>query len=146
MGGLDDLLPDDADTSSSSSPGSKSSSSEPEYVERFSSSKGTKQFTEERWEEVKKEIRDKTPFTVEEVKNMESKARHDVLHEISISSLHDKEPDELEHGSDVLCNVCGNDCSTTFVEIEGEKFCIQHPAIQVAQSLDKELQGKANEE
>ena len=146
MGGLDDLLPDDADTSGRSSSRSRSTSSEPEYAKEFSSSKGTKRFTEERWEEIKREIRDKTEFSVGEVESMKSDKRHDVLHEVSISSQHDHDPEELDYGSETLCAVCGNDCSDSFVEFEGETVCIQHPAIQVAKALGKEPQGKINED
>lgn len=137
--GLDDVLPDDADTSGSSSSRSRSTSSEKEYAEEFHSDKGVKKYTEERWEEIKQEIREKFEYTVNEVKNMQSEKRHDVLHEAAVSSDNDHNPEELEHGTDITCSVCGKDCSYGYVELEDETFCTNHPAIQVAKSLGKEM-------
>lgn len=139
MGGLDDLIPDDADTSSSSRSRSRSTSSEEEYVKEFNSDKGTKRFSEERWEEVKEEIRDKSKFTVGEVESLPASKRHDVLHEMAISSDNDYDPDDLEYGSEVTCAVCGKDCSYSHVILEGEEFCIHHPVAKVAKALDKEV-------
>lgn len=146
MGGLNDLIPDDADTSGRSSSRSKSTSSGPEYVKEFGSKLGTKKFTEERWKEIKQEIRRKTEYSVGEVESLPAEERHEVLHELGISSNVDLDPKELEHGSDTLCVVCGNDCSDSYVPIQGNPVCINHPAIQIAKALDIEPQGKVNED
>lgn len=145
MGGLDDLLPDDADTSGRSSSRSRSTSSEPEYVKEFTSSNGRKRYTEERWEEIKQEIRNKTEYSVGEVESLPSDERHEVLHELGVSSKYDHDPEELDSGSDTLCIVCGNDCSDSHVIFDDETVCINHPAIQVAKALGQDPQGKINE-
>lgn len=141
MGGLDDLLPDDADTSSSSRSRSRSgsTSSEQEYVVEFDSDKGTKRFSEERWEEIKQEIRDNFQYTVGEVKSLPAKKRHDVLHEVAISSDDDRDPEDLEYTTDTTCSLCGKDCSYSYVEFDNEQFCINHPVIQVARELGKNV-------
>lgn len=145
MGGLDDLLPDDADTSGRSSSRS-STSSGPEYVKEFHTNSGkVKKFTEERWEDIKREIRDKSEYTVGEVESMEADKRHEVLHELAISSEHDKDPDELEHGSDVLCAACGADCSRSYTVIRGEEFCLHHPIAQAVKETDLRKEGKDHE-
>lgn len=139
MGGLDDLLPDDADTSRSSRSRSKSASSEQEIVKSFSSEKGTKKFTEERWEELKQEIIDNFEYSPGEVISLPAKKRHEVLHEAAIASDSDYDPDDLEHLSDTTCTICEKDCSYGYIEFDGKPFCTHHPIIQVAKELDKEV-------
>lgn len=140
MGGLDDLLPDDADTSGRSSSRSKSTSSDTEYAKEFSSKKGTKKFTEEKWEKMRDEINRKFKYTANEVESLPAEKRHDVLHEAAKSVEADKAPDELEYGTDVTCAVCEADCSYDYIELHGEEFCYHHPLIQVANELGIETQ------
>lgn len=137
--GLDDLIPDDVDTSGSSRGKQDSGSqTETEYVETFSCGKGTKKFTEEQWEKVKNVVRSEYSFTVGELISKKAEERHDLLHEIAIKATSDREP-ETDNTSDVRCAVCGNDCSDMYVVIEGEKVHIQHNAAQMAEELDLEV-------
>lgn len=140
MGGLDDLIPDDADTSSTSRSQSGSSSSQQEFIKTFSSANGTKKFTEERWDEIKEVIREDMEFTVGEVETMQASERHKVLHEAAMASNSDYDPEELEYGTDLTCFICDKDCSYSYVELEDEPFCINHTAAQVAKALGKEVQ------
>jgi len=144
MGGLQELLPDDANTSSSSSSQSTSNSSEADVVREFHSDKGTKRFTEKRWNEVKQEIIHKSEYSVGEVETLPADKRFDVLHEMSLAADDDRTPDELEHGTDVTCQLCGTDCSYSYVPLDGETFCYHHPLIQVADELGIELEGTDN--
>jgi len=146
MGGLDDLIPDDADTSSSSSSSSGGGGlDEPEYAEVFESKKGTKKFTEEQWEEIKKVIRRETDYvSVGEVKSLPAQKRHVVLHELAIEALVEDADGDISR-TDFRCPICGDDCTTSYVVIEGEEVHPYHTIAQLAKELGKETKSKNNE-
>lgn len=138
--GIDDLIPDDSNPQSRRG-GQKSSSSEDskEYVQEFHSDKGVKKFDEEDWENIKSFIRQKTKYSVNEVVNMESERRHDVIHDIAIKAYAGSDDVQEEHKPTQLCAVCGNDCTSAYIEIEGEAFHEMHNVMEVAEALDKEI-------
>lgn len=140
MGGLDELIPDDANTSGRSrSSSSRSSSSSNNYVQTFSSKAGEKKFTEEKWNEIRRVISRQMEYSVEEVKNMQSEKRHEVLHEAALATEREDEDVNKEYRSSVTCTVCGNDCSDAYVVIEDVKVHVRHTVGQLAAALDKEI-------
>jgi len=140
--GLEELIPDNATTSSSSS---RRGSTQRNYIVEFNSPLGTKKFSEEKWKEIKDVISKDTEYTVEEVKNLQSEERHRVLHDVAQTATKKKKITELDVLSETRCTVCGDDCSTSYVEIHGEKTHIHHTIGQLVEELELELNGKANE-
>lgn len=147
MGGLDDLIPDDADTSSSSSSGGggRGGLDQPDYVEVFESKKGTKKYTEEQWEEIKKVIRRETDYvSVGEVKSLPAQRRHVVLHELAIEALVEDADGDISR-SQFRCSICGDDCTRAYVVIEGEEVHPHHTIGQLAEELDIETESRTDE-
>ena len=139
--GIDDLIPEDADPPKRGGGNTAQQSGQDgkEYVQQFHSDLGVKKFTEEQWDEIKKEIRAEYPYVVNEVCNMEAEKRHNVIHEIALSALTEDTPDR-NYTTDIRCVVCGNDCSHGYIEIEGKPVHEMHNAMQIADALDKEVQ------
>jgi hypothetical protein len=138
--GLDELLPDDEEVSSSSSSSSTSGSDEDdevEYVETFSSDKGTKKYTEEQWEKMEEVIRQETEYTVGGAKNLPAEKRHDVMHEVALIATSDYEAEEAENTTDKRCVVCGNACSRDYVKLEGHRVHVMHNVAQVGEAIDE---------
>lgn len=140
--GLDDIIPDDSNSSSRSSPSSTSGSDGPEIVREIGGGEYQKRFTEEQWEKVKRVIRSKMDYSVDAVLNMRSEERYEVLHEAVTYNPDVEEGVSEEHKTTLDCYHCGNDCSGGYVELEGERFCMQHPAAQVAKALGKSIKDR----
>jgi len=138
---LDDLLPDGIDRNSSSSRSSSSSSGkggkndEPEYhIKVIGPNDKAKYFDEERWEKVKKFITDHTKYTVNQVmNNLPAHKRYKIVHQAATTN-----PDSLDESfrTETTCYICGKDCGSSGVEIEGEDFCVHHTAAQIRSELD----------
>lgn len=134
--GLDDLLPDEANTRSTSSTRDQSSSSEKEYAVDVGSGRHRKAFTEEQWEKVKRVLTQEFGKKPNVVLNSPARERYEILHEAITFSEGEKEEGELENRSDTRCGVCGSACDLTAVEIGGEYFHPHHTAGQVAMELN----------
>lgn len=135
--GLDDLIPDDVDESTSRVPRDKEKTeAKDDIVESFGKEPYRKEFTEEQWEKVKRVITTEFGMTVGEVVNSPNQERYELLHEAIMFSESDKDSGESENSSTTRCYYCGNACDDTNVVIEGEKFCVHHTAAQVAATLN----------
>lgn len=132
--GLDDVIDTD-DSSSSSSSRTRSDSSSEDLI-TIGSPPNEKKFKEEKWEEVKKIIRNKMEYSVNEVKHLPSGKRYEVLHEAATWDEEELTEKQEELKSDTNCIVCGRDCSKSGVELEGEMVCVNHPAAKVAKHLE----------
>jgi len=131
--GLKDIegVDDNASSSSSRSRGGSSKQEDDGPFISFSCKQGEKAFTEERWDEIRTIISQEMEHTVGEVKTMPAEKRHKVLHEAATWT--DDGPDEdSDLYSHDRCALCGNSLSAGFAEFEGEAFCIQHTAGQLA--------------
>lgn len=142
--GLDEIIPDHADTSSTSS-STHNVSSQQKIVKEFGSSLGTKKFTEEMWEQIITFIRQETEYTVAEIENMRAEERHRKLHDISQAATSETSLNNAEIISDTRCIICDDDCSDSYVEIEGEKMHIHHTIGQAASELELAKQGTIHE-
>lgn len=140
--GLDDLVPDGAETSSSRGGGGGRNKKPPEEQEDkvvIGNEPNRKVFTEEKWEEVQRVIVNDFGMQVNEVKNKPASERYEILHEAALkASEQSYEPDEdLEE--DRVCLVCGDAATDdTSVEIEGEMVHIHHTAAKIAKELNDE--------
>lgn len=133
--GVDDLIPDELESSSSSGGSSKKDSSEDQLHKVIGSGKQKKGFTEEQWEGVKKVIARETEYTVNEVLHMPAQKRYDILHECALEATSEESTLPDDYRSEIRCYECGNDCSSGYVELEGKDFCVQHTAGQIAVAL-----------
>lgn len=139
--GVDDLLPDDRDTSSSSSSSSNTQSQESkEYEIVITSGDKEKKFTSEEWDKIQDTIRQEMEYSVGEVMKMADHKKYEVIHEAAIITNTERKSEDLEHKTDNRCAVCGNACSVDYIVIDGERVHIMHNVAQVAESLDKEIQ------
>jgi len=141
--GLDELLPEGVDkdksrSKSKSSSGRKRTSnknSEPDYYKKVTGPNDkVKYFDEEMWEQVKQFIIDHTRYTVGEVtSNLPAHKRYKIVHQAATTN-----PDSLDDGfrPKTTCYICGKDCTSSGVEIEGEDFCVHHTAAQIRKELD----------
>lgn len=134
--GLEDLTPDDSNTSSRSSTNrTNSQPDEDEYHKVIGNPPHQKCFTEERWEEVKQEIHNNFEKTVNEILNSPAKKRYEMLHEAAMASGGELDDDEREFEAKTRCAFCGKSCPSGGVEIDGEVFHTSHTAAQVADEL-----------
>ena len=140
--GLGDLpTVDDDDDGDSGSPDSQrrntQSESEDESIVEIGSGSNKKSFSEEKWEGVKGVIRDETEYTPNEVKNLPSRKRYKILHEVALVHDGESKRKNLPSFSTQRCASCGVDVTSIGVEIAGESFCPQHPASKVAKELNQ---------
>lgn len=145
--GLDDLLPEGADkSSSSSSSGRKTASQSSEDEGRdihkeFGSGNLKKSFTEEQWEKVKRVVEEEFGLNINVVCNgYSAEKRYQVLHEAVMFD----DGDEADLPEVIECPICEADLDTSGVEIEGEQFCVHHTAGQIRSYLDGELEDDSN--
>lgn len=142
---LDEMLPDDADSSSSDSGSTSFTETKQDIHKEFHSNVGTKKFTEEKWEEMKKVIRRETEYTVNEVENMKAEDRHKVLHDVAQIAAGNMLANKAGISSNKRCGVCGDDCSDSYVLIDDTAVHIHHTVAMVAEELELKLRGKINE-
>lgn len=141
---LEDVLPDDNDTSSSSSSTRRRRRTPPEDDDDrvvIGSEPNRKVFSQEKWEEVQKVIRDEMEYSVNEVKHLPAQRRYEVLHEAATwnSDMLTDEQEELK--STKRCIICNKHCSDSCVEIAGHRVHIHHTAGQI----NKELKERSSE-
>lgn len=129
--GLDDLLPDDADTTSRSS----SQQSSKDYSVEVGSGSDEVKLTEEKWEGVKKILTEEFGLVPNEVLNKPSGERYEILTEAAQVHEGHQQADESEHRSGTRCYYCGKSCEGIEVEIGGELFCPHHTVAQIEKSL-----------
>lgn len=136
--GLEDLVPDEAKTSSSRSGRKKKSKKQEEGVVTIGSGEFEKTFEEERLERIRKVISQEMGYVPNEViNNFPAEERFEILHEAALIEAQEAEEDELEHTT-TRCDICGNAIRDSGVEISGLVVCTSHPAIQVAKELHGE--------
>lgn len=134
--GLDDLIPDEVEESTSGVPQSKSKKEDKdEIVKSFGKPPYRKEFKEEQWKKVKRVIREEFGKTVGGVVNSPNEERYELLHEAIMYVESDKDPGESDSSSETRCAYCGNACDDISVELEGKMFCVHHTAAQVESNL-----------
>lgn len=140
--GLDDLIPEkDRNTSGRSSSKKSNNTDDDEDDSAYKvigSPPNDKHFSEERWEKVKRVIREEFGMSVQKVlNNKPAKERYEILHEAALYNS-DAEEDS-EYRVEERCEICDvaakNEAGVT---INGVRFCIHHPAVQVKNVLDEE--------
>lgn len=143
--GLKDIV-DDASEESDSTQSRKSGSESYEHrqqkiKEEHHKVVGTppkqKAFSKEKWQDVKKYIRNHMSLTVNEILHSPADERHEMLHEAALGADGDLEEEDKNYPPEVKCAICGKDAEHSKVELEGETFHVHHSAGQVASELGK---------
>lgn len=130
----EDLVPDGEVDSGSSS----STQEEEKDLVVFSSAGNTKKFTQERWEEIKTALTRQLGYTVDDIEDMTSSERFEVIHEAALLSTNELDLSDSETAREYKCAICGSRMAEDVIsEIAGEYFCPNHPAAK----LDKHFNG-----
>lgn len=129
--GLDDLIPEGKeDTSSRGRRRTK-----PDTVS-FGSGNLKKEFTEERWEEVKSTLVNEMGLVPNEVvNNYPAQERFDALHEAALLSQQEITPEELKEQPD-KCYICGR-ANMGLIEVKGLDMCASHTVGELQEALDE---------
>lgn len=134
--GLEDLVPEDKRGSSRSS-SSSSRQKKKEDTVAFGGGRHRKEFTEERWEEVKSTLVNEMGLVPNEVvNNYSSEERFEVLHEAALLSQQETSLEELGR-SVKRCIVCGNAIGESGTELEEKPVHIHHTVGQVRSALNE---------
>lgn len=134
--GLDDLIPDEVDESTSRAPRqSKDDSSDDDIVKSFGEPPKRKKFTEDQWEHVKRVIREEFGMKVGTVVNSPPDQRYELLHEAAMTPASKIGEAESESSSSTRCHYCDKACDDAYVELEGKKFCVHHTVAQAETTL-----------
>lgn len=112
--GIDDMLPEDAGSSSKSkgkktggrSGKSKSVTEEYEYVE-IGNEPNKKMFRKKEWPQIKAKMEELTKYSVEEAKSLPSDKRFEVFHQVGLSSFTGMDRVDEEHKPNKYCSLCG---------------------------------------
>lgn len=138
--GLEDVTDQVKENYSQSSPSRGKSSSRPskEDLEQenhkvIGSPPHQKVFSEDKWEDVKKVLRDEMGKNVNRVLNMPAEKRHELLHEAALYS--DGDIEETEHQPEQRCPVCGKAAGDAAVEIGGVRIHVHHTAGQIESAI-----------
>lgn len=137
--GLDDIVPDDADTSSRGGRTDKKSPGErDDTVVVQGPGEKKKIFEEDDYEKVKKVIAEEMGLVPNKVLNNYTAAdRYDVFHEAAL--IVDSEMDSEENSyAKNRCEICGNATQDFGVELGGIVVCPQHSAAQIRKELDSQ--------
>lgn len=132
--GLEDLVPDDKKDTSSRS---RSRRSEPEE-DKVVIGKGRlkKEFTQERWKEVKESLQKEMGLVPNEVvNNYPAEERFETIHEAALLSLENKTAEELGIDQN-RCMICNSVMGESEVEIRGLSVCVHHTAGQIESYLN----------
>lgn len=134
--GLEDLVPEDKRGSSRSSSSSRRSKKEEDTVV-FGGGQYRKEFSKERWAEVKSTLVNEMGLVPNEVvNNYSAEERFEVLHEAALLSRKETSLEELGR-SVTRCIVCGNAIGESGTELEGKPVHIHHTVGQVRSSLNE---------
>lgn len=137
--GLDDLIPDEVDESTSRAPRqSGSEDSGEEIVKSFGDPPRRKEFTEDQWEHVKRVIREEFGMKVGTVVNSPPRERHEILHDAATTPASKIGESDSENSSSTRCYYCGKACDGAYVELEGKKFCVHHTVAQAETELNND--------
>jgi len=135
--GLEDLVPEDQRGSSRSSSSSSRSKKKKKDTVVFGGGQYRKEFTEERWQEVKRTLVNEMGLVPNEVtNNFSAEERFETLHEAAMLSRQETTLEELGR-SPSRCIVCGNAIGQSGTEVEGKPVHIHHTVGQVRSSLDE---------
>lgn len=135
--GLDDILPDDSSDThhSHSSPSESSTQSDPSH-HVIGSGDTSRSYIPTRWKKLKRVITREMGLSVEEVLEKPPEERNEILDHADNWYDDDFEQNTSAYRSTTRCTVCRQACDEHYVEINGEKFCVQHTAGQIARALD----------
>lgn len=129
--GLDDLVPDGKEDTSSRGRRRK----KPDTVS-FGSGNLKKEFTEERWEEVKSTLVNDMGLNPNEVvNNYSAQERFDTLHEAALLSQQEITEEELQEQPD-KCYICGKP-NAGLIEVKGLEMCANHTVGQLQEALNE---------
>lgn len=132
---VDDLLPDSS--GSDDSGGGGSTDSERDLI-TIGKPPYDKHFEPEHFEEIKEVMPSKLGYTVNEAKNLPADERYEVFHEAALIARSELDPEESETAKSEKCQICGSVLhEDATAVISGEKFCSDHPAIQVANHFEE---------
>lgn len=137
--GLDDVIDDQVPEEKRSGSRSGGSSSKEKQKVIIGSPPNQKEFTKDRWEEVKKAIVEELGYTTQEVlEEMPANKRYEVIHEAAlISSKEMSSADADTRPTTRDCDICGNMLRDEMeVDISGLKVHAHHTAAQVEKELD----------
>jgi len=134
--GLEDVIPDDVDTSSSSSSKREDTSPDKKY-KVIGSDPYKKKFTLEKWQEVKDVIRHEMGLNINEVlNNVSAEKRFDILHEAATYSTGELDREEMQNWSTERCIVCDRAADEVGVEIAGHTVCFHHTIAQLEEAIE----------
>lgn len=142
--GLDDLLPENAESKSSPGRTNRSSSStgnndqeQQQFHKVVGNPPNQKKFTEEQWEKVKRVVDREMGLNIQEVvNNTPAEKRYDILHEAILFDEGEVEAEEMDNYSDERCVICGNATGAHGAVISGESVHVHHTVGQLAKELD----------
>lgn len=140
--GLEDLVPEDKRGSSSRSRGKRKKKD----TVSFGGGRYKKEFTEERWEEIKNTLINEMGLVPNEVvNNYPAEERYEVLHEAALLSKRETTLEELGRRP-TRCGICGKPVGGSGVEfslLDGSgdiheiEICISHTAGQIQVLLEE---------
>lgn len=138
--GIDDLMPED-DSNNSASESSSSSSFQASSVSYTGSSR---YLSGERWRDLIEVMEQQLDITYAELAELSPEEQEEILQEADnmISGMGTWTGTEFEINT--RCIVCGHDCESDGVDMEGYKVCRAHSAQEVRTAIDN-LQETYNE-
>lgn len=143
--GLDDVkgVSKGGSSRSSSNRRSKKSDEKDEIVQTVTHAGKKKEFTKERWEKVKKVIRQEMDYSVNEVlNNLSAKERYETVHEAATWNPNDLTDKQKELKTEDRCYVCGKANSQATVEIDGKPVHVHHTVGQLASEIGEKRRGE----
>lgn len=136
--GLEDLIPEGKRGSSSSSSSRRRSKTKEEDTVTFGGGNFRKEFTEERWQEVKRTLSHEMGLVPNEVvNNYPAEERFEVLHEAALLSKQETTLEELGR-QPTRCAICGNAVGKSGTEVAGVTVCIHHTVGQLSSMLNED--------
>lgn len=131
--GLDDLIPEGKEDTGSRRRGGRKKKKD---TVSFGSGRLKKEFTKERWEEVKHTLTNEMGLVPNEVvNNYSAQERFETLHEAAMLSQKEITQDDLRE-TPTKCRICGNAVGESGVKIAGMTVCIHHTVGQVQAELE----------
>lgn len=143
--GLDDVdgVSKGGSSRSSSNQRSKKSEQKDEIVQTVTHAGKRKEFTEERWEKVKKVIRQEMDYSVNEVlNNLPANKRYEVIHQAATWNPSDLNDTQQELKTEDRCYVCKKANDQATVEIDGKPVHVHHTVGQLASELGENRRGQ----
>lgn len=128
--GLEDLIPEGKEDTSS-----RRTQKQKEDTVVFGGGRHRKEFTKERWEEIKSTLINEMGLVPNEVvNNYPAQDRYEALHEAALLSKREISLDELKK-QPVRCDICGKAVGDSGVEFEGLTVHINHTMGELQEAL-----------